>query len=332
VLGHAQHRRDLAQLLGAPAELLDARRAGDRLDAAHVGRARRLVGEVEEPDLGGGGHMRAAAELARHVLDVDHPDDVAVLLAEERHRAEALGLVARGLDGAHAPAGDDPVVDLLFDPRRLVRREALAVGEVEAQLVGAHVGAGLADVRAELGAQRGVQEVRGGVVGHRGEARLAVHHRARLLAGLDLAALRLDHDELVVAHAHDHVDVGAAGAGLDEAGVGHLTAALGVERALGQLHEGAAVVVLSSDYGRLGLELLVADEARGIGHRARELDPALMLGAAGPAHARARDLAGALHELLEALVVDRQAFLCEQLLRELVGEAEGVVKLEGILG
>ena len=38
-------------------------------------------------------HVGAAAQLARPVAvaDLDHPHDVAVLLAEQRHRAEATG-------------------------------------------------------------------------------------------------------------------------------------------------------------------------------------------------------------------------------------------------
>ena len=38
-----------------------------------------------------------------------------------------------------------------------------------------------------------------------------------------------------------------------------------------------------------------------------------------------------LHQLLEALVVDREPLLGEQLLGQVVGEAVGVVELEGVL-
>ena len=50
------------------------------------------------------------------------------------------------------------------------------MGEVEAQLVGAHRGAGLAHVVAEPLAQRRVQEVGRGVVAHRRVAGLVVDH------------------------------------------------------------------------------------------------------------------------------------------------------------
>ena len=52
------------------------------------------------------------------------------------------------------------------------------MAEVEAQLVGADVGAGLADVAAEALAQRGLQQVRGGVVRLGGVAGAAVDARA----------------------------------------------------------------------------------------------------------------------------------------------------------
>ena len=61
---------------------------GHRLDAAHVRRARGLGRHVEQADLGRRAHVRAAAQLARDALDLDHPHPVAVLLAEQRHRAE----------------------------------------------------------------------------------------------------------------------------------------------------------------------------------------------------------------------------------------------------
>ena len=43
-------------------------------------------------------------------------------------------------------------------------------------------------------------------------------------------------------------------------------------------------------------------------------------------------LALLVHQRLEALVVDREALLGEQLLGQVVGEAVGVVELEGVLG
>ena len=57
---------------------------------------RRFADQVHQTDLGARRDMGAGAQLARPgAADVDHPDGVAVLLAEQRHRAERLRLVER---------------------------------------------------------------------------------------------------------------------------------------------------------------------------------------------------------------------------------------------
>ncbi len=57
-----------------------------------------------------------------------------------------------------------------------------------------------------------------------------------------------------------------------------------------------------------------------------------VLGAVRGGRAGAGPLALLLHQLLEAAVVDREALLGEQLLGQVVGEAVGVVQLEGVGG
>ncbi len=80
------------------------------------------------------------------------------------------------------------------------------MAEVEAQLVRADVGAGLAHVVAEALAQRGVQQVRRGVVALSGVARRVVDAREHGLAGVQLAPLEHDRERLVVAEAKDALD------------------------------------------------------------------------------------------------------------------------------
>ena len=119
---------------------------------------RRTLAELEvslrirnAPDLGGGAHVRAAAQLARvlAVADLDHAHDVAVLLAEQRHRAERAGLVERRRDRAHRVVAGIHSLTRSSTSRSSSRAERLAVAEVEAQLVRAHVGARLAHVAAD---------------------------------------------------------------------------------------------------------------------------------------------------------------------------------------
>ena len=77
---------------------------GHRLDPPRA-RADRALGEDRErPDLRGRADVRAAAQLARVVLDLDDAHVVAVLLAEERHRAELARLVDAS-SRTCAPAG-----------------------------------------------------------------------------------------------------------------------------------------------------------------------------------------------------------------------------------
>ena len=100
---------------------------------------------------------------------------------------EPLGLGALHLQPAHRPARLDPLVDPILDRAQVLGAEPLAVGEVEAQLVGAHGRAGLAHVGAEPLAQRRVQQVGGGVVAHRRVAGLAVDLGLDRGAGVELA-------------------------------------------------------------------------------------------------------------------------------------------------
>ena len=96
---------------------------------------------------------------------------VAVLLAEERHGAAGDGLVVFHDAGLALGVGADLGVDQALDLGELLRLDGLVVGEVEAQPVRRDERALLRDVGAEHAAQRGVQEVRGGVVEHGGGAR-----------------------------------------------------------------------------------------------------------------------------------------------------------------
>ena len=213
------------------------------------------------------------------------------------------------------------------------------MGEVEAQLVGPHVRARLAHVGAEPLAQRGVQQVGGGVVAHRGEPVLALDHRARRLARADLALQRVERQGLVVAEP-EHVDhPGAAGGGLQHAGVRHLAAALRVEGALLELGQQAAVLGARSRR-RPSPTRWPRSPRSGSGSRpAARTGPrsCVAISAASPRPARgrrpsARSPAPALHQLLEALVVHGQALVGKHLLGHLEREAERVVQTEGVLG
>src|SRR5215211_7514531 len=136
VLWHAEHRGDLLDPAGSLLEQLRPRRAGQRFDPAHIGRARGLGRHLEDPDLGGRGRMGAAAELTRDLLYLDHADPIAVLLSEQRHRTEGLRLGPGRLDGVDGATVRDPAVHQGLHVGELFVAQPLAVSEVEAQLVG----------------------------------------------------------------------------------------------------------------------------------------------------------------------------------------------------
>ena len=95
--------------------------------------------------------MRPAAQLTRvrAVTDLDHPHDVAVFLAEQRHRAEPPCLLERRGDRPHRQVLEDLRVDLVLHRLALLVGETRGVSEVEAQLVRPDIGAGLADMVSE---------------------------------------------------------------------------------------------------------------------------------------------------------------------------------------
>jgi hypothetical protein len=182
--------------------------------------------------------VRAAAQLARPgAADVDHPHRVAVLLAEQRHRAGRLGLVEGQHTRGHLQVVADGVVGDLLDLRLGRLRQRLTPREVEPHVAGAVERSGLRGGLPERVAQGRVHEVGRGVRLLRGTAVDGIHDARRGLADADLAgrhldrvadqtrhrALHVQHLELV-ARSHDHTLVG------------DLTAALGVQRGLGEDH------------------------------------------------------------------------------------------------
>ena len=97
-LGHLLGR-DAQELAGAAQQLLlfvdvlERALAGDRLDAAQVGADRALAHDLDRADEAERVHVRAAAQLDRVLPRLEHAHEVAVLVAEERDRADALGVL-----------------------------------------------------------------------------------------------------------------------------------------------------------------------------------------------------------------------------------------------
>ena len=88
-------------------DVLERAVAGHGLDAAQVRADRALAHDLDRPDEPERVHVRAAAQLDRVLSGFEHAHEVAVLVAEERDRAEALGVVLRRLVVTHRRVGDD---------------------------------------------------------------------------------------------------------------------------------------------------------------------------------------------------------------------------------
>jgi hypothetical protein len=176
----------------------------------------------------------------------------------------------------HRKVLEHPLVDDLLHALALLRAQRLRVGEVEAQLVGAHGRTGLAHVVAEDLLKRLVEEMCRRVVGHRREAHLPGD------AGLDPLARRealpAKDERLVLAEAERGCELGSLPIGFDPALVAHLPAAVGIEGGLPELGEEDSVAeILDGADLREHFDLLPADELRLEAGLSREVPCALQL-------------------------------------------------------
>ncbi len=114
--------------------------------------------------------------------DGDDANAIAVFFAEQRHGAGVERLIE-----IHDVGVDFDVFQNLFVHELLNFGQLFGIGvgvmrKVETQPIGIDNAAGLLDVRAEHFAQRGVQQVRGGVVAHGGVAQVAVDAADQFIA------------------------------------------------------------------------------------------------------------------------------------------------------
>ena len=141
--------------------------------------------DFEHADFAGAPHVRAAAKLlaveAARRRGVGNRDDadvgLRILVAKERQRAGSERVVNVHDVRAHFEVFQDFFVHLLLDFGELARIHGGEMRKVEAQVIGRDERAGLLHVRAENVAQRGVHQVRRGVIAH--VARAALRDRPR---------------------------------------------------------------------------------------------------------------------------------------------------------
>ena len=145
--------------------------------------------------------MDAAAQLFRRA-DIEHAHFVAVLLAEQRHRAMLDGVVERHVVRPGRLVLQDLAVDDHFDPGDLLRRQRRVVAEVETGLVRIDQRAFLRHVAAQHFAQRLVHQVGRGVVADGAAALVLVDDRIDRVAHFQHAG-----NELAVLAEHVGLDL-----------------------------------------------------------------------------------------------------------------------------
>ena len=91
----------------------------------------------------------------------------------------------------HRQVGRHGVVQVQLDGLQFLGADGLVVGEVEAQALRFHQGAGLLDVVAQVTPQHRLEEVGGGVVAHDAAAARGVHGKMRRVVDVDDAFLHL---------------------------------------------------------------------------------------------------------------------------------------------
>ena len=133
-----------------------------------------LAGDFEDADFAGADDVRAAAEFLaveaarRRGVGNRHDADIRlrVLVAEEGEGAGGERVVDVHDVGREREIAEDLFVHLLLDFGEFACVHGCEVRKIEAQMIGRDERAGLLHVRAENIAQRGVHQVRRGVVAH----------------------------------------------------------------------------------------------------------------------------------------------------------------------
>ena len=316
--------------------------ADEGLDAAHPRPDRRLAGDGQRADLARVLHVGATAQLAApRTTDLDDAHVLVVGLTEQRERTDLPCARQRHEGRRHREVLAHREVRHLLDLAAGRGRERLPPREVQAQVAGLVVRAGLQRRRAEHLAQGGVHHVGARVRLAGREPPLGVDLGEHAGTGVQGAGDDLDgvRDQPLDRPLHvDDPKLHAVGG--DDALVGDLAAALGVEGgavehdlpALARLDLGHGLAVDDQpDDGGLARELLVGQEVGGavgpqvaphLGVRVARL---LRLGVGlGP-------LALLAHQVREALAVDLEPLLGGHLQGQVDREAVGVVQLERLV-
>ena len=302
--------------------------AADGFDAAHARRDGPFALDLEKPDLAGVADMGAAAKFHRGAVqfswlaaDLHHPDQVAVLVAEELH--DVLAALDRGVRDflpRHRELLVDGTVDHFLHLRDLLRSDRGAV-EVEAQAELVDRGTLLRGVLRNDLVERPVEQVGRAVVGLDRPPAGGVELERDGVAGFDRRAAVDD----VGAGLADLLDAGDSEFGsvdYESSRISRLAAHLRVEDGL--VGDDEQRVFLRMDFEDGGLDL--------IGVEAAELGDGFCRDVEGADDSGFLGGAGALLLLplaiLVTILVESEVVLGAKQLREVDRKPEGVFEFE----
>ena len=254
-------------------EVAEHGRSGHRFNAADAGGHPRFADDLEQADLGGAGHVGAAAQFHRYPGNIHHPHHLAVLFAKHGHGAGGPGLVDRHFGHLQGVAFADPAVDQGFDCSQFLGRDGPGAVEIKTQAVEIHQGSGLGDGRIHHLLEGGLQQVGGRVVGLGAAAAGGIDAGQHHIADGQVPPLQL-------AAVHEHTAVAADGINRHQQGVAisaladqkapvpYLAAAFAIERRC--IEDNLQLVSGSGPFG-----------GRSIDHQGQHAAGLLQLGVAG---------------------------------------------------
>ena len=195
--------------------------------------------------------MRTAAEFRRKALHIHNAHDIAVFFSEQRHSAQLLGL----LEGHHLDVYGQRLEDFgVDDPlhlSQLLGRYSVEVREVEAHTLVVLIRAGLMHMGAQHFSQSFLQQMRTCMVAHDRVAAVALHRSDDLIACLHHAVQQRTGMHIITLRrlfTGRHRQMRAARR-CNHAGIGYLTAALGIERRAVQHHQNAFLRTVVRGHG-----------------------------------------------------------------------------------
>ena len=280
--------------------------------------------------------MSATAQLLRKVADRQGPYLVAVFLPEQRDKPTAASVGQRLLTRNNRTSGHDLLEHHRFDRLDLLFRQALTTRVVKAQAPGRDFGAGLVDVVTDDPLQRGVQQVRCGVVALCRAACTFVNCQLDRLPHPEHAAIHDGSVQMVAVECCRRLNLSSRALTSDLAPVADLATTLGIERRGGDYQRNAharfsllrrrEVFIQDRQQGRTLDELVVADEPSRLDASLAQ-DGRGIIGEhrIGGGHGRSCPFALRRHRGLEARFVQAQATLLDHLTSDVDREAEGVV-------